>query len=74
MPETTLKKLGFKPKQKTPVQRFFDANRGKSPVRPDVDYPNHDERTPQASSFAGMWLDHWSHWGDVKNPVGSPME
>ncbi len=44
------------------------------PIKPDVDYPRHDERTPQAGSFAGMWLDHWSHWGDVKNPVGSPME
>lgn len=72
---TPLTKLGFQAKQKTRVQRFFEAHRQKpKPIKPDVDYPRHDERTPQASSFAGMWLDHWSHWGDVKNPVGSPME
>ncbi|HEY3294955.1 MAG TPA: hypothetical protein VGL38_05935 [bacterium] len=44
------------------------------PVKPDVDYHPEEERKPQAPHFTGMWLDHWSHWGDVKNPIGSPME
>jgi len=61
-PQTTsLKALGFR-------------RRKQEPIKPDVDYPNHDERVPQAPNFTGMWLDHWSHWGDVKNPVGTPME
>jgi hypothetical protein len=61
MPKSTqLRNLGFRPKQKTPTQQFFDARRRQDAVKPDVDYPNHDERTPQAPSFAGMWLDHWS--------------
>jgi hypothetical protein len=74
MPILALLKLGFRSKKKTPIQQFFDARKRHAAVKPDVDYPNHDERTPQAPRFTGMWLDHWSHWGDVKNPVGSPME
>jgi len=43
-------------------------------IRPDVDWMPEAERVPQAPKFTQMWLDHWSHWGDVKNPVGAPME
>jgi hypothetical protein len=44
------------------------------PIRPDVDYPNHDERTPQGQAYTQMWLDHWDNWGNTKNPIAAPME
>jgi hypothetical protein len=69
-----LTKLGFQPRKKTPTQRFFEARQRQDAVKPDVDYPNHDERTPQAQNYTQMWLDHWDNWGNVKNPVASPME
>ncbi|MCB9367557.1 MAG: hypothetical protein H6507_00375 [Calditrichaeota bacterium] len=73
----TLKQLGFRRKSDS-IQHFFLPHRpienNRKTIKPDVDYPIHDERVPQAPNFTGMWLDHWSHWGDVKNPVGSPLE
>ncbi len=70
----TLQKLGFKPKQKTPVQRFFESRRDRLPVRPDVDYHPEAEREPQAPKFTEMWLNHWDNWGNTKNPIATPLE
>jgi hypothetical protein len=62
----TLTELGFRKRPK-PLQL-------NKPIQPDVDYPMHDARTPQATNYTQLWLDHWSHYGDIKNPIGSPME
>ena len=73
-----LLKLGFRRHSKRTLAELFrstsPASKPQLPIRPDTDYPQHDERTPQAPAYTQMWLDHWSHWGDVKNPVGEPME
>jgi len=73
-----LLKLGFRRQHKRTLAEMFrptsPAQKPQLPIRPDVDYPNYDQRTPQAPAYTQMWLDHLSHWGDVKNPVGSPME
>jgi hypothetical protein len=62
----TLSELGFRKRPK-PLQLH-------KPIQPDVDYPNHDERTPQATNYTQMWTDHFSNLGNIHNPVGSPME
>jgi len=73
-----LLKLGFRRQPKRTLKELFrptsPAPKPPLPIRPDVDYPQHDERTPQAPAYTQMWLDHWSRWGDTKNPIGSPME
>lgn len=73
----TLHKLGFR-RKKDPVLEFFrppgEPKKPPLPIKADVDYPNHDERTPQAPSYAGMWLDHFRNYGNIHNPLGSPME
>ena len=72
-----LTKLGFR-KQKSSILEFFrppaHPKKPDPPIKPDVDYPNHDERTPQAQNYTQMWLNHWDNWGNVKNPVATPME
>jgi len=80
MPYTTtktLKQLGFKRRQE-PFQKYFLPTRSienkRKSIKPDVDYPIHDERVPQAPNFAGMWIDHFSNLGNIRNPVGSPLE
>lgn len=74
----TLLKLGFRRQPKRTLTELFrpttQVPKARLPIRPDTDYPQHDQRTPQAPAYTQMWLDHWSHWGDVKNPVGEPME
>ncbi len=70
----SLLKLGFRPKQKTPVQRFFEARKDRIPTTPDVDWHSEAEREPQAPRFTQMWLDHWDNFGNIKNPLASPME
>ncbi len=70
----TLLKLGFHRKQKTPVQRLFEARKDRYPVKPDTDYHPEAERTPQAPAFTQMWLDHWDNFGNIKNPLASPIE
>ena len=72
--QTTLMKLGFRPKQKSPVQRFFEAHKDRIPMKPDVDCHPEAERTPQAPHYTQMWLDHFSNIGNIHNPIGSPME
>ena len=73
-----LTKLGFRRRKRDPVQEFFrppgETPKPKPPIKPDVDYHPEAERTPQAPSYAGMWIDHFSNQGNVKNPLGSPME
>jgi hypothetical protein len=44
------------------------------PINPDVDYHPEKERKAQAPNFTGMWLDHFSNLGNVKNPLGSSLE
>jgi hypothetical protein len=72
-----LKKLGFRRKKKS-ITDFFRPPSEPLPlpkaIKPDVDYPNHDERTPQAPAYAQMWNDHFNNMGNVKNPLGSPLE
>jgi hypothetical protein len=76
--QMNLIKLGFRRRPKRTLAELFRPTspgpKTQLPIRPDVNYPNHDQRTPQAPAYTQMWLDHWSHWGDVKNPVGEPME
>ncbi len=71
---TPLQKLGFHPRKKTPVQRFFESRRDRLPVKPDVDYHPDAEREPQAPKFTEMWLNHWDNWGNTKNPIATPLE
>lgn len=70
----TLRQLGFQPKKRTPTQKFFDARRGKDAVKPDIDWHPDAERRPQMQAFINMWHDEWSNIGNIKNPLGSPME
>ena len=73
-----LLKLGFRRQPKRTLTELFrptsPATKPQLPIGPDTDYPQHDERTPQAPAYTQMWLDHWSHWGDTKNPVGEPLQ
>ncbi|MBK6766491.1 MAG: hypothetical protein IPG71_09305 [bacterium] len=48
--------------------------RKREPIKPDVDYYPDAEREPQAPNFAGMWIDHFNNLGNIREPLGSPME
>ena len=54
----------------TPAQ----TKKPKAPIKPDTDHHPNAEREPQAPHFAGMWIDHFANIGNIRNPVGSPME
>ncbi|HEY3294956.1 MAG TPA: hypothetical protein VGL38_05940 [bacterium] len=43
-------------------------------IRPDTDHVQNDLRTPQGTAYTAMWLDDFALYGDVKDPLGSPME
>jgi hypothetical protein len=71
-------KLGIRRPRKSVRDLFgppqLQRTKREPPIKPDVDYPNHDERTPQGQAYTQMWLDHWDNYGNTKNPIGSPME
>jgi len=74
---TSLTKLGFR-RQRTSLREIFGPP-GPPPKRlkavsPDVDFPVHDERTPQAQNFSHMWIDEFRNIGNIQNPLASPME
>lgn len=75
MPYTTkksLKQLGFKRNPST-CRLPFDVKRD-IPIQPDVDWSPEPERVPQAPNYSQMWIDHFSNYGNIRNPLGSPME
>lgn len=37
-------------------------------IKPDVELPP-PRREPQASAFAGMWIDHFMNFGNIRNPI-----
>ena len=73
-----LTKLGFR-RKKDPLLEFFRPpgprlRKPDQPIKPDVDYHPEAEREPQAPNYAGMWIDEYANYGNIKNPLGSPME
>jgi hypothetical protein len=71
-------KLGARRQKPDPAIAFFSlpaqTKKLRTPIKPDVDYHPDAEREPQAPSYAGMWIDHFANIGNIKNPLGSPME
>jgi hypothetical protein len=73
-----LTKLGAQKHTKRTLRDLFGSpgppHQLAKPIRPDVDYPNHDQRIEQAPNFSNMWIDEFRNIGNMKNPLGSPME
>jgi len=76
--KTYLLKLGFRRPPKRTLAELFrptsSAPKPQLPIRPDTDYPQYDQRTEQAPAFSAMWIDHFRNYGNIHNPLGSPME
>lgn len=75
MPYTTkksLKQLGFK--RRSDTRRMPLHVEREIQIRPDVDWMPEAERVPQAPNYAGMWIDHFNNFGNIRNPLGTPLE
>lgn len=72
-----LLKLGKQQKQ-TSITKYLKSLRVRkldpSETKLDVDFPLNDVREPQAPNYAGMWIDHFKNFGNIKEPLGNPME
>ena len=68
----TLKQLGFK--RRPGARRMLLHVEREIQIRPDVDWMPDAERVPQAPNYAGMWIDHFSNYGNIRSPLGSPLE
>jgi len=66
----TLKQLGFK---RNPDTRRMLLHVERE-IRPDVDWMPEAERVPQAPKYTQMWIDHFSNYGNIRNPLGSLLE